>query len=121
MARLGSKKNPLFLTIQSEKRAEEIMHICNKNDWHCILRVDPDEKEDIHDLELKQLDMDLQLEYTQPKLGRNDLCHCGSGKKYKKCCILEDQQYQSHALTHTRNALPLDDSIEEALSNLKLP
>ncbi|EIT84858.1 secC motif containing protein [Fictibacillus macauensis ZFHKF-1] len=22
----------------------------------------------------------------QPKLGRNELCHCGSGKKYKKCC-----------------------------------
>jgi len=22
-----------------------------------------------------------------PKLGRNDPCHCGSGKKYKKCCI----------------------------------
>ena len=21
------------------------------------------------------------------KLGRNDPCHCGSGKKYKKCCI----------------------------------
>jgi uncharacterized protein YecA (UPF0149 family) len=21
------------------------------------------------------------------KVGRNDLCHCGSGKKYKKCCI----------------------------------
>jgi len=21
------------------------------------------------------------------KLGRNDLCHCGSGKKYKKCCM----------------------------------
>ncbi len=21
------------------------------------------------------------------KLGRNDLCHCGSGKKYKKCCL----------------------------------
>ena len=20
------------------------------------------------------------------KIGRNDLCHCGSGKKYKKCC-----------------------------------
>ena len=20
------------------------------------------------------------------KLGRNDPCHCGSGKKYKKCC-----------------------------------
>lgn len=22
-----------------------------------------------------------------PKLGRNDLCLCGSGKKYKKCCL----------------------------------
>lgn len=23
----------------------------------------------------------------QRRLGRNDLCHCGSGKKFKKCCI----------------------------------
>jgi curved DNA-binding protein CbpA len=23
---------------------------------------------------------------AQPKIGRNDLCPCGSGKKYKKCC-----------------------------------
>lgn len=23
----------------------------------------------------------------QPKIGRNDLCLCGSGKKYKKCCL----------------------------------
>jgi uncharacterized protein YecA (UPF0149 family) len=22
----------------------------------------------------------------QPKIGRNDLCPCGSRKKYKKCC-----------------------------------
>jgi uncharacterized protein len=24
-----------------------------------------------------------------PKLGRNDMCDCGSGKKYKKCCGAE--------------------------------
>lgn len=24
----------------------------------------------------------------QPKIGRNDLCPCGSGKKFKKCCAL---------------------------------
>ena len=24
------------------------------------------------------------------KLGRNDPCHCGSGKKYKKCCYAKD-------------------------------
>ncbi len=24
---------------------------------------------------------------TLPKIGRNDICPCGSGKKYKKCCL----------------------------------
>ena len=23
---------------------------------------------------------------SKPKIKRNDLCPCGSGKKYKKCC-----------------------------------
>jgi uncharacterized protein len=26
------------------------------------------------------------LRRAEPKVGRNDLCPCGSGKKYKKCC-----------------------------------
>jgi len=25
------------------------------------------------------------------KLGRNDPCHCGSGNKYKKCCLAKDE------------------------------
>lgn len=29
------------------------------------------------------------------KLGRNDLCHCGSGKKYKRCCM--DTVSKQHA------------------------
>ena len=24
-------------------------------------------------------------------LGRNDRCHCGSGKKYKQCCLVADE------------------------------
>lgn len=24
-------------------------------------------------------------------LGRNDPCHCGSGKKYKQCCLAKDE------------------------------
>lgn len=27
------------------------------------------------------------VHYDQPKVGRNDPCPCGSGKKYKKCCL----------------------------------
>ena len=26
------------------------------------------------------------------KIGRNDPCHCGSGKKYKKCCMHKDKE-----------------------------
>src|SRR5258705_757408 len=25
------------------------------------------------------------------KFGRNEPCHCGSGKKYKRCCLTKDQ------------------------------
>lgn len=25
------------------------------------------------------------------KIGRNDLCSCGSGKKYKQCCMLKQK------------------------------
>ncbi|HEA19694.1 MAG TPA: hypothetical protein ENH87_02100 [Pricia antarctica] len=26
-------------------------------------------------------------EYLKNKIGRNDPCICGSGKKYKRCCL----------------------------------
>jgi hypothetical protein len=26
------------------------------------------------------------------KLGRNELCHCRSGKKYKRCCLDRDRE-----------------------------
>jgi len=35
---------------------------------------------------LRQLSQIEGKNTTQKKVGRNDPCHCGSGKKYKKCC-----------------------------------
>jgi hypothetical protein len=32
------------------------------------------------------------------KIGRNDLCHCGSGKKYKKCHELKESKTQGRVL-----------------------
>ena len=29
-----------------------------------------------------------------PTLGRNDKCHCGSGKKYKNCCLQKDLEQE---------------------------
>ncbi|MCC6874913.1 MAG: SEC-C domain-containing protein, partial [Sandaracinaceae bacterium] len=36
-------------------------------------------------------------------VGRNDLCPCGSGKKYKKCCLDTD------AAARSRDAAPAAD------------
>lgn len=33
------------------------------------------------------------------KIGRNDPCPCGSGKKYKKCCLKKDEAAQQPRLT----------------------
>ncbi|WP_208123325.1 YecA family protein [Facilibium subflavum] len=33
------------------------------------------------------------------KLGRNESCPCGSGKKYKKCCLLTELDSQTHSFT----------------------
>jgi len=28
-----------------------------------------------------------QMRRNPPKVGRNELCPCGSGKKFKRCCL----------------------------------
>ncbi len=33
-----------------------------------------------------QVQVQVPVQRTEPKIGRNDPCPCGSGKKYKKCC-----------------------------------
>ena len=33
-----------------------------------------------------------------PKLGRNDICWCGSGKKYKHCHLDSDEKKRSKVL-----------------------
>ncbi|WP_202903220.1 SEC-C metal-binding domain-containing protein [Paenibacillus gorillae] len=40
------------------------------------------------------------------KLGRNDPCHCGSGLKYKKCCIDKDEAGNVIPLTSAQPAVP---------------
>lgn len=54
-----------------------------------------------------------------PKQGRNDLCRCRSGKKYKKCCLPKDEEVRLQAVTREpgdatlsrdRNAARLDDN-----------
>ncbi|WP_249435756.1 SEC-C metal-binding domain-containing protein [Paenibacillus sp. Marseille-Q4541] len=34
-------------------------------------------------------------------IGRNEPCHCGSGKKYKKCCLEKDKEQQRNVRVAT--------------------
>jgi hypothetical protein len=36
-------------------------------------------------------DYEPTIRRQSPRIGRNDPCHCGSGRKYKKCCLNGDQ------------------------------
>ena len=83
MAKLGSKKNPLILRLADESRVELIAEICYKNDWQFILGIEPDQAEDLSDLERK---LNPPVRHKVIKVGRNEPCTCGSGKKFKKCC-----------------------------------
>jgi len=40
-----------------------------------------------------------------PKTGRNDPCPCASGKKYKRCCMAQDQAREQLALAAKRAQL----------------
>jgi len=46
----------------------------------------------------------------EPRLGRNDPCPCGSGKKYKRCCLssVEAKDFLARRLRHAEGELALD-------------
>jgi SWIM/SEC-C metal-binding protein len=86
MTRLGTKKKPAVIRVQSQERAEEVLDLCADYDWEIIVGVEEDKPEDITDV-LKLLEPERFVTRVAPRVGRNDPCLCGSGAKYKKCCL----------------------------------
>ena len=84
MAKLGSKKRPAVVRVQTQKKAQEILSLCNEHGWIVIAGIEPDEPEDISDVE--RLLNPPTVRKVEPKVRRNDPCPCGSGLKYKHCC-----------------------------------
>jgi SWIM/SEC-C metal-binding protein len=84
MAKLGSEKKPVVARVQTQERAAEIASICSEYGWYYVIGLEPDEPEDISDIE-RLLNPPVPRR-SEKKAGRNDPCPCGSGKKYKKCC-----------------------------------
>jgi len=98
MKKLGDAGKPIRIRVQNQDRAAELALICNQNNWKFICGIEPDEQEDISELEYmlnpkafgnkvpkaKNFNPPIKKEI---QIGRNDNCPCGSGLKYKKCCM----------------------------------
>ena len=83
-AKLGTKKKPAVVRVQTEARMAELSEIFQKNGWIFAIGLEPDKPEDLTDLEILQNTPKTVTVEKAP--GRNDPCPCGSGKKFKKCC-----------------------------------
>jgi SWIM/SEC-C metal-binding protein len=83
-AKLGTKKSPAVVSVQTKERAKEVTSIFEEKGWKYTIGIEPDEPENITDLEI--LLNPPKSTKVEKKIGRNEPCPCGSGKKYKKCC-----------------------------------
>lgn len=83
-AKLGTKGNPARVTVPTDERRDQIAAIAAEGGWECEVTVDAEKPEDISDLDL--LRTPKAPVTVEQRVGRNDPCPCGSGKKYKRCC-----------------------------------
>ena len=49
------------------------------------------------------------------KISRNDPCPCGSGKKFKKCCLGKELEIQRQPLTYHDHCLKVVDSLRSKI------
>ena len=85
MAKLGTEQKPAIARVQTPDRAKEIMAKCEEHGWKVIVGIEPGKSEDISDIE--RLLNPVKPVRTENKVNRNDPCPCGSGRKFKKCCM----------------------------------
>ena len=50
MARLGSRKRPAIVRVQTAAHAQEIVAVCQAHGWQVIVGVEPDVPEDVSDV-----------------------------------------------------------------------
>ena len=89
MAKIGTKKHPAVVRVQTEQRAYETLEFCKERGLEVIVGLEPDKEEDLTDI-AHALGAPQPAIPTRPaleRIGRNDPCPCGSGLKYKKCCL----------------------------------
>jgi SWIM/SEC-C metal-binding protein len=82
--KLGSEKNPAVANVQSKTRFEEVASIFQAHGWSYRISLEPQAPENVSDL--NRLLNPIKPIEAEKKVGRNQPCQCGSGKKFKNCC-----------------------------------
>jgi SWIM/SEC-C metal-binding protein len=88
MAKLGTDRRPAVVRVQSAEDAQEIIDLAGERGWKIIVGVEPDQEEDISDLNklMRSDEKPVAKPRLPPKISGNDYCPCRSGKKFKNCC-----------------------------------
>lgn len=65
--------------------------------WPMFEKTPEEQKEEEERLKELKAELNKMTQKIQrvEKIGRNDPCPCGSGKKYKKCCLKKDNTYKA--------------------------
>lgn len=82
--KLGTANSPLTLMVPSETRKKAVLAILAEHSLFATILVDAEQAEDL--LELNTLLNKPVTQCFDQTPSRNEPCHCGSAKKYKKCC-----------------------------------
>ena len=101
--RAYSGKNPVTeYQIEASHMFEELNHLIREDTVRLVYQLPPDRI--VIQTKVVERPVEAHLAGEQPrqpkkaklsdKIGRNDPCYCGSGKKYKNCCMLKDQGQQ---------------------------
>ena len=99
---------PIRFEDEYPEEAETLMKLCSDKEFRQLTqwqesKLPRSERTypNINDLELGMLGWkympfgttkkDIPYKRTEPKVNRNATCPCGSGKKFKKCCLIKKE------------------------------
>ncbi len=88
--KVGTEEAPLTIVVNSEERKVEVELTLQENSLFANIEVNADVAENTLELEACLNKPKTTTFAKTPK--RNDPCSCGSGKKYKKCCVGKTSQ-----------------------------
>ncbi len=99
---LGSENNPIFFNSHDIFLYNKTLKIFDEMGVTYVGTNDLTKSEDLRDLNV--FDEMLKFFHANQKTGRNELCPCGSEKKFKKCCL--------HKVCNECGAIHFDDELK---------